>query len=139
MEQGIAGSVASSGRLLNIPDAYENPAFNQSVDKKSGYRTKAILCLPIKCEDVVIGVLQLINKGNGAGFGGTFTTEDEDMMQVFLAIAGPILASSNLYQQIQGKSKTKSDNEMPGATVQKTSAVKPSFSGVEEMDEDEEN
>lgn len=60
--------------------------------------------MPIKSQDQVIGVLQLINKGSGAG---VFTTDDEDVMMIFLSIAGPILASSNLYSQIQGKSKGK--------------------------------
>lgn len=40
MNQGIAGNVASSGQTLNIPDAYDNPNFNQAIDKKTGYRTK---------------------------------------------------------------------------------------------------
>lgn len=136
MEQGIAGSVASSGQLLNIEDAYENPNFNQAVDKKSGYRTKAILCVPIKCEDVVIGVIQLINKMEGMGI---FTPEDEDMMQVFLAIAGPILASSHLYQQLQGKGKAKNDSEMPGTLQNRAPSHKAmTLSGFAEGDEDAE-
>ncbi len=102
MDQGIAGMVATSGQTLNIADAYENPTFNQTIDKKTGYRTKAILCMPIKSDDKVIGVLQLINKLTGSG---VFSTDDEDVMSIFLAIAGPILAESNLYEQIQGKSK----------------------------------
>lgn len=102
MDQGIAGQVATTGQTLNIPDAYENDKFNQAIDKKTGYRTRGILCMAIKSEDQVIGVLQLINKVSGSG---VFTTDDEDVMSIFLAIAGPILAESNLYEQIQGKSK----------------------------------
>lgn len=102
MDQGIAGMVASTGQRMNIPDAYENANFNQAIDKKTGYRTKAILCMPIKADDKVIGVLQLINKLSGSG---VFSEDDEDVMSIFLAIAGPILAESNLYEQIQGKSK----------------------------------
>ena len=104
MDQGIAGMVATSGQILNIPDAYDNPNFNQAIDKKSGYRTRAILCMPIKNDEQVIGVMQLINKTSG---GGIFTADDEDVMNIFLSIAGPILAESNLYEQIQGKSKGK--------------------------------
>jgi transcriptional regulator with GAF, ATPase, and Fis domain len=78
--------------------------FNQTIDKKTGYRTRAILCMPIKADDQVIGVLQLINKISG---GGVFTSDDEDVMNIFLSIAGPLLAESNLYTQIQGRSKGK--------------------------------
>jgi signal transduction protein with GAF and PtsI domain len=136
MEQGIAGSVATTGNLINITDAYDNPSFNQAVDKKSGYRTKAILCVPIKCEDVTIGVIQLINKMEGQGI---FTEEDEEMMQVFLSIAGPILASSHLYQQLQGKGKGKGDNEMPGTLPKQAKQTKPSMSGFAEGEDEEED
>jgi hypothetical protein len=46
----------------------------------------------------VIGVIQLINKTTG---GGVFTSDDEDIMNIFLSIAGPILAESSLYEKIQ--------------------------------------
>lgn len=113
MDQGIAGSVATTGQSLNIVDAYDNPSFNQAIDKKTGYRTKAILCMPIKADDQVVGVLQLINKTTGSRI---FTEEDEDTMNIFLAIAGPILAASSLYASIQGKGKSRGDaeKEMPG-------------------------
>ncbi|CAE7818630.1 PDE11A [Symbiodinium microadriaticum] len=141
MDSGIAGSVASTGIVANIPDAYENPQFNQAIDKKSGYRTKAILCMPIKSGDEVIGVIQLINKVKG---GVIFTIEDEDIMMIFLAIAGPILAGSNLYAQIQGRGKGANEvaNEAMGgdAAVQphKASAGKtmPTFADVDEEDDD---
>ena len=138
MEQGIAGGVATSGVVANIHDAYENPNFNQvlctcflkyhvwlisfllfvalikAIDKKSGYRTKAILCLPIKNDDLVIGVLQLINKVEGAGI---FDAEDEEIMVTFLNIAGPILFQSSLYTQLQGKSRKDDHKETVGATT----------------------
>lgn len=145
MEQGIAGMVATTGQTLNIPDAYENPHFNQAIDKKTGYRTRAILCMPIKSDDQVIGVMQLINKMSGSG---VFTPDDEDVMQIFLAIAGPILAESNLYEQIQGKSKgrgvegTAGEERLPSAgSSMKTSdtpkKVLPGFAEGEEEEEDE--
>ena len=140
MEQGIAGAVATSGLTQNIPDAYENPNFNQSIDKKSGYRTKAILCMPIKAGDQVIGVLQLMNKTSG---NYVFTSEDEDVMAIFLSIAGPILASSNLYAQIQGKGKGKGDaSELPGkagarAADSKADMMKKAMPGFSEQEEED--
>lgn len=147
MDQGIAGMVATNGQTLNISDAYENPNFNQTIDKKTGYRTKAILCMPIKADDKVIGVLQLINKLSGSG---VFSSDDEDIMSIFLSIAGPILAESNLYEQIQGKSKGRGVEGMPGeleamphkgATTPSGAAMKKGLAGFaegEEEDEDEE-
>lgn len=137
MSQGIAGQVATTGQTLNIADAYDNPSFNQAIDKKTGYRTKGILCMPIKAEDQVIGVLQLINKTTGAG---VFTTDDEDVMHIFLSIAGPLIAVSNLYAQIQGKSKTKGADGKETAqdlVVGKGTAHAAHMAGVTEGDEDE--
>ena len=138
MEQGIAGYVASTGEVLNIPDAYDHPQFNQAIDKKSGYRTKAILCMPIKRDDMVVGVIQLINKMDGSG---VFLQEDEDVMAIFLAIAGPILAESNLYSQIQGKSRTANKGggkEMPtGIQREKSKGGNLGHVGEEDEEEDE--
>ena len=143
MDQGIAGMVASTGQTMNIPDAYENANFNQAIDKKTGYRTKAILCMPIKSDDKVIGVLQLINKLSGSG---VFTLEDEDVMQIFLSIAGPILAESNLYEQIQGKSKGRGVEGVGGdvesmparnGDYSTGAAAKKSLPGFSEQDEED--
>ena len=53
--------------------------------------------------------MQLINKT--AGIVGGFTTDDEDVMSIFLSIAGPLLANSNLYSQLQGRGKNTKENE----------------------------
>ena len=84
------------------------------MDKKSGFRTKAVLCLPIKNGDTVVGVLQLINKIEGAGI---FDEEDEEIMVTFLNIAGPIIAESALYKQMQGKTRQDDAKETVGAVT----------------------
>lgn len=61
MGAGIAGAVATSGKILNIPNAYEDVRFNQEVDKKTGYTTHSILCCPLRAtdSDEILGVLQV--------------------------------------------------------------------------------
>jgi HD-GYP domain-containing protein (c-di-GMP phosphodiesterase class II) len=76
----IAGYVATTGEILNIPDVYEIPGeaefrFNPAFDERSGYRTRSMLALPLwNRENEIIGVLQLINaldeKGNVTLFDG---------------------------------------------------------------------
>lgn len=95
LDKGIAGAVATSGKSINIPDAYLDDRFNQEVDKASGYRTKSILCMPVKARDgSVVAVIQLINKADGGAFGRA----DEELMDSFLNIAAPILQNSQLFQ-----------------------------------------
>ena len=74
---GIAGFVATTGKVVNIPDAYKDSRFNPEVDRKSGYRTSTILCSPLfEASGAVVGVLQIINKD-----GGAFDSRDEDTIR----------------------------------------------------------
>jgi len=47
---------------VNIPDAYGDPAFNRDMDKVTGYRTKAVLCAPIRTQGKVRAVIEAVNK-----------------------------------------------------------------------------
>lgn len=53
--QGIAGHVATSGKLLNIRDAYSHPLFYRGIDEATGFKTKNILCFPIQDENGIVG------------------------------------------------------------------------------------
>ena len=50
MDKGIAGYVASTSEVLNISDPYRDSRFNREVDMKTGYITKSILCVPVRCK-----------------------------------------------------------------------------------------
>lgn len=92
---GIAGHVATTGDVLNIRDAYEYPGFNREIDKKTGYRTKSILCMPIRgIDNQTIGVTQIINKK-----AGTFDRTDEEMLGAFSAQAAVSLQNAQLYER----------------------------------------
>jgi CheY-like chemotaxis protein len=66
-DRGIAGHVATTGELLNVADPYADPRFNPDVDRQTGYRTRSILCGPLRARDGrIVGVLQVLNK-RGAG------------------------------------------------------------------------
>lgn len=66
MGQGIAGFVAESGKFINIKDAYKHPQFFSDIDKNTGFRTRNLLCFPIRDhKGLVVGVAQLCNKIGG--------------------------------------------------------------------------
>jgi len=88
--KGIAGFVARTGETLNIKDPYSHPDFNPEVDRRTGYRTQSILCMPIfDRQKNVFAVAQLLNKQGG----GPFTPEDEQSFQDFAMPLGLILES----------------------------------------------
>ncbi|MFN0161953.1 MAG: ATPase, T2SS/T4P/T4SS family [Burkholderiales bacterium] len=79
-EQSIAGYVALSKKLINLRDVYDeaelkghnpNLRFLQEVDKRTGYRTKQVLCAPVidAPSGELIGVVQIINNKSGQPFG----------------------------------------------------------------------
>ncbi|XP_017035386.1 dual 3',5'-cyclic-AMP and -GMP phosphodiesterase 11 isoform X2 [Drosophila kikkawai] len=95
---GIAGHVAESGEPVNIPDAYQDERFNCEIDSLTGYRTKALLCMPIKdSSGDVIGVAQVINKMNGE----CFSEIDEKVFASYLQFCGIGLRNAQLYEKSQ--------------------------------------
>jgi putative ABC transport system ATP-binding protein len=73
---GIAGAVALSGEPVRIDDAYADPRFNPAVDRQLGYRTRALLCAPVRDRGGrVIGVAQVLNPLGRAHFDRTDLAE----------------------------------------------------------------
>jgi len=84
---GIAGAAAQSGQIINIPDAYADERFNPDVDKKTGFRTRSILSLPIKDQrGEVFAVAQLLNRKDGQ----PFDQNDENRFGSFIESIGVI-------------------------------------------------
>lgn len=71
-DRGIAGHVAMTGEVLNVANPYADPRFNPNVDRETGYRTRSILCGPLRAHDgEIVGVLQVLNKKGGGPFNAT--------------------------------------------------------------------
>lgn len=96
MGKGIAGHVAATGETTNIPDAYLDPRFNPEFDRKTGYRTKTILSMPMKNKDgKTVGVFQLLNKRKGE-----FTYDDESYIEALSVHAAMAIENANIAQQM---------------------------------------
>ncbi len=90
---GIAGTVAETGEVINIPDAYADPRFNPEPDQQTGYQTKSLLTYPMTGqEERVIGVFQAVNKRGG----GAFTSADEDTLASLAASAAVAVENAQL-------------------------------------------
>jgi HD-GYP domain-containing protein (c-di-GMP phosphodiesterase class II) len=94
---GIAGTVAKSNVSLNIPDAYADPRFNRDVDAATGYRTRSILCVPMRStRGEVVGVLQVLNHAQGP-----FTDEDQELLEALGGQAASAIENAMLYEEIE--------------------------------------
>jgi phosphoserine phosphatase RsbU/P len=91
---GICGTVAETGRTINLKDASKDKRFYSAIDKKSGFQTKTMLCRPMRNRNgVIIGVFQIINKKRGV-----FNRNDELFLDAFSEHASLAMENAKLYQ-----------------------------------------
>ncbi len=96
LDKGIAGHVARTGETLTIKDAYADPRFNPEVDKKTGYRTRNLLTMPMRNKkNEIIGVFQVLNKKEGS-----FTAEDIELLKAISSIAATAIENASLYDEL---------------------------------------
>ncbi|MBI4869683.1 MAG: GAF domain-containing protein [Candidatus Wallbacteria bacterium] len=92
---GLVGHTVTTGEIVNIESAYDDPRFNRDVDIATGYRTRNLLCLPLRnLSSKIVGALEVINKHEGA-----FTELDRELLQIFCSQAAVAIESAQLYQE----------------------------------------
>ena len=100
--KGIAGWVFTHNDGAIVHDAYKDERFNKSVDMRTGYRTKSILCVPLKTiGGEVIGVTQLLNK-----IDSKFIKKDLEMLELISKQAA-IAIQSHISMEIKDKDREK--------------------------------
>ncbi len=100
--RGIVGRAAKENMCQLVRDAGADPDFARNVDRDTGFRTRSILCTPLRSADGVIGVLQVLNKRDG----GLFDENDRDTLRVLaaptaLAINNARMASGDFYDHFE--------------------------------------
>ncbi len=96
-DKGVAGNVFTNKKIANVPDAYKDERFDKSIDEKTGYRTKSILCVPIRTvKGELIGVAQLLNKKDG----NAFTDEDEQFLDDVTTQAAVALETNQIVERM---------------------------------------
>jgi len=96
---GIAGECFTSGRVINILDAYKDTRFNREIDQRTGYRTRSLLCMPIVAKgERVIGVMEILNRKLGA-----FGAADERRLRAFCAEAAVSIQNAKLFEEINAE------------------------------------
>lgn len=100
---GFVGVAVQSGQTIIVQDAYQDPRFNPEVDKKTGYRTKGVLVIPIyDSNGEIMGAYQAINKVTGDG---SFTEEDLNYLSLAASYSGRSMEVVALNQEIEETQK----------------------------------
>lgn len=102
---GLVGACFRSRTVLNIPDAYLDSRFDNSMDLHTGYRTKAVMCVPILKSQgdssVVISVIQTMNKLDGT----PFSKQDEIVVDMFGSVASSVVNHCELLVDQEAQTK----------------------------------
>ena len=97
VDSGVAGASFQAGAAIIVNDPYADPRFNRKVDQATGYRTRAILTLPIITRDGRrLGVMQALNRRDGR----PFQTADVERMRAFAAYAAVAIDNASLFSEI---------------------------------------
>jgi len=105
IDEGIAGACAREREVVNVPDCYADDRFNRQVDRRTGYRTRCVLALPlIGLEGQLVGVLQLLNSAKPR-----FDEADERIGQVLAAQAAVAIQRAVLIEDREAKLKLERD------------------------------
>ena len=93
---GIAGRCSPRAGRENITDPCADQGFNQAVDRRTGFTTRSILCVPINNKaGARMGVAQALNKR-----GGVFTAKDEARLKAFAAQVAVSLENAKLFDDV---------------------------------------
>lgn len=97
MGEGVAGWVAKNGKPLIVNAPEKDPRFFKGVDERTAFKTKNIICVPVKAKDRMIGVLEAINKKHGEKF-------DREDLSLFVSLADQVaiaLDNARLYEELE--------------------------------------
>lgn len=96
--QGVAGTVAISGKTERIEDIHQDSRFYQEIDRALGQTTSSYLCTPLVFEDRIIGTLQIMNRRPELQQGDSFTAEDEPLVEGFARQAALAIQNARLHE-----------------------------------------
>ena len=95
--EGIAGWVAQNGKPLIVNSPKKDPRFFKGVDERTEFKTRNIICVPVKVKEKIICVLEAINKQKRGGF-------NRADLSLFISLADQVaiaLDNSRLYQELE--------------------------------------
>ncbi len=96
-DEGIAGWVAQNGKPLIVNSPNKDPRFFKGVDERTEFKTRNIICVPVRVKEKTVGVLEAVNKQERGGF-------NKEDLSLFISLADQVaiaLDNSRLYQELE--------------------------------------
>ena len=100
--QGIAGTVAATGEPILVPDVDRDRRFSKKLDDLTGVKTRSLICLPLKMQGSVIGVIEVVNPEDPC----LFKPEFAPVLSILADYVAIAIANSRNYRKIESLSVT---------------------------------
>ena len=95
--QGIAGHVAKTGQPLLIANAHQDSRWMRDISDRIDYETRSMACVPLIVDEIVIGVIQVINKRDDV----QFTRADMQVLTEFAGLAALAIGSAQHLERVK--------------------------------------
>jgi sigma-B regulation protein RsbU (phosphoserine phosphatase) len=115
-DQGIAGRAVSRNLGEIVRDVSQDPQFNRSVDRKTGFTTRSILCAPLSVKDERIGAIELINKRGGDGL---FDGDDLHLLEALASSAALAILNARMAAELVEQERVRRELEL-AAEIQRS-------------------
>jgi sigma-B regulation protein RsbU (phosphoserine phosphatase) len=108
-DHGIVGRCVQTNTGEIVRDVSKDPNFDSSVDEKTGFTTKSILCAPLSVKDEVLGAIELINKKGGDNL---FDPADLTLLEVLSNSAALAILNARMAERLVEQEKTRRELEL---------------------------
>jgi len=99
--EGIAGYVAQKGEPLLIPDVMKDPRWDKKISESVGFKTTSIACVPLKADNKIIGVFEIIDKEDGT----PIREDDMKMLSVIADMASMAIINARKIDRVQRENR----------------------------------
>ncbi|MEQ8168310.1 MAG: GAF domain-containing protein [Candidatus Eremiobacterota bacterium] len=106
--EGIAGQVAKTGIPVLVNNVSSDTRFCSKIDDLTGFKTKSIICAPLKVDSTIIGVAEVLNPEGGKDF----TEEDVRLFTIFSRLAAMSIQNSRIYNNLQDLMIKETQNQL---------------------------
>ncbi len=100
LEGSLAGAILQENRPIAIDDVSQDPRHYHKMDEQTHFHTRSLLGVPMRIKDRVVGVLEAVNKIDGA-----WTAEDQETLCVLAAQAAVAIENARLVADLQAANK----------------------------------
>ena len=97
MGEGLAGRVAQSGEVAIVNDALDDARFSGRIDARTGFSTQNLICVPLKVQDRILGVIEVVNRADGSAF----SSADAEVLKAVANQAAIALDNARLYDRLE--------------------------------------